>query len=294
MLPGKEVHMSLVKVMLIGDVVGDPGIAVLESDLRSLIAEFGASFVIVNGENAASGFGLTPATLERILVAGADVVTSGNHVWEKRDLWPFLDSEARLLRPANYPEDAPGHGSGVFVKDGIAWAIINLQGREEMSPIDCPFHMGERLLDELDGKSVITLIDFHAETTREKESLAFHLDGRVGAIVGTHTHVRTADARLLPKGTAYITDLGMTGVVDGIIGMDATICLNRCKTLIPFRMECAAGAVAISGALIGFDTETRKAVSIEGFGRKVALVQGGTASGVVVDGTGPGNEKAVG
>ncbi len=270
--------MSLVKAMLIGDVVGDPGIAALESDLRSLVAESGASFVIVNGENAAGGFGLTPPTLERILAAGADVVTSGNHVWEKRDLWPFLDAETRLLRPANYPDSAPGHGSGVFEKDGVSWAIINLQGREEMSPIDCPFRMGERLLEGFVGQPVITLIDFHAETTREKEALAFHLDGRVGAIVGTHTHVRTADARLLPKGTAYITDLGMTGVTDGIIGMDASICLNRCKTLIPFRMECAAGTVAISGAIVGFDTETRKAVSIEGFGRKVAVPQGAASS----------------
>jgi len=280
MLTVKEVHMSLVRAMLIGDVVGDPGIAALESDLRSLILEFSASFVLVNGENAAGGFGLTPVTLERILAAGADVVTSGNHVWEKRDLWPVLDSEPRLLRPANYPEGAPGHGSGVFEKDGISWAIINLQGREELSPIDCPFRIGERLLDGLEGKPVITLIDFHAETTREKESLAFHLDGRVGAIVGTHTHVRTADSRLLPKGTAYITDLGMTGVTDGIIGMDTTICLNRCKTLIPFRMECATGVVSISGALVVFDTDTRKAVSIEGFGRKLSIVPGAGSDGI--------------
>lgn len=261
--------MSVVKALMIGDVVGDPGLLALESALRPLADEVGASFVVVNGENAAAGFGLTEETLSRILAAGADVVTTGNHVWEKRDVWPVLDSEPRVLRPANYPSGASGRGFGAFEKDGVLWGVVNVQGRQEMSPIDCPFRCAESIVKELAQLGALSLVDFHAETTREKESFGFHMDGLAGAVVGTHTHVRTADARLLPKGTAYISDLGMTGVVDGIIGMNAKICLDRSRTHIPFRMECAEGAAAMSGAVISFDTETRKAVSIEGFTRRV-------------------------
>lgn len=263
--------MDVVKALMIGDVVGEPGLKALETALRPLAAEYGASFVVVNGENAAAGFGLTADTLARILGAGADVVTSGNHVWEKRDVWPTLDAEARVLRPANYPPGVCGHGSGLYEKDGVAWGVINVQGRQEMSSIDCPFRCAEALAADLSGRGAIVLVDFHAETTREKEAFGFHLDGKVGAVAGTHTHVRTADARLLPKGTAYISDLGMSGVLDSIIGMDPKICLDRCRTSIPFRMECAAGAAFLSGAVVAFDAETRKAVSIEGFTRKADI-----------------------
>ena len=254
---------------MIGDVVGEPGLKALEIALRPLAEEVGASFVVVNGENAASGFGLTAETLARILAAGADVVTTGNHVWEKREVWPTLDAEPRVLRPANYPAGVSGRGSGVFEKAGALWGVVNVQGRQEMSQVDCPFRCAESLIKDFSQRGILTLIDFHAETTREKEAFGFHLDGLAGAVVGTHTHVRTADARILPKGTAYISDLGMTGVVDGIIGMEANICINRSRTHIPYRMECAVGPAALSGAVIVFDPETRKAVSIEGFTRKV-------------------------
>lgn len=263
--------MSELRALMIGDVVGDPGIAVLEAALKPLAAEAGAHFVVVNGENAAAGFGLTAETLARILAAGADVVTSGNHVWEKREFWPTLDAESRVLRPANYPDGASGRGLGVYEKDGVSWAVVNVQGRQGMTPIDCPFRRASALAAEAAALGSVVLVDFHAETTREKEAFGFHMDGTVAAVVGTHTHVRTADARLLPKGTAYISDLGMTGAADGIIGMDAAICLRRCATSIPIRMECAAGRAALSGALIAIDGETRKARSIEGFTRSVAL-----------------------
>jgi metallophosphoesterase (TIGR00282 family) len=273
--------MAVVKALLIGDVVGDLGLTALEKGLAPLVVEHGADFVVVNGENAAGGFGLTTDTLARILAAGADIVTSGNHVWEKRDFWPTLEAEARVVRPANYPEGAPGRGFVRQEKDGIRWAVVNLQGREEMTPIDCPFSAADKILAELGVSSgeksngpaastmPIVLVDFHAESTQEKEALAFHLDGRAAAIVGTHTHVQSADARLLPAGTAYITDLGMTGATDGVIGMDAAICLERSRTQVPHRMECATGRAAIRGVAIEFDGASGRAVSIAEFSRLI-------------------------
>lgn len=254
---------------MIGDVVGDAGIAALEAGLRPLAEEFGADFVVVNGENAAAGFGLTAETLARILAAGADVVTTGNHVWEKRDVWPTLDAEPRVLRPLNYPSGVCGHGFLSAEKAGVRWLVANAQGRERMTAIDCPFLAVERLLTSPEHAGSISLVDFHAEDTGEKEAFGLYLDGKAGAVVGTHTHVRTADERILPKGSAYMTDLGMTGVADGIIGMDAKICLERCRTQVPYRMECAKGTATISGAFISFDSQTRRAVSIRGIGRSL-------------------------
>jgi metallophosphoesterase (TIGR00282 family) len=250
------------KAIMIGDVVGEPGIAALEAGLGALKAEYGADLVVVNGENAAGGFGLTKETLERILAAGADVVTSGNHVWEKRDLWPILDSEERLIRPANYPSGAAGRGSAILEKDGVLWCVANLQGREDMTPIDCPFQAMDALLKADHSPLPLILVDFHAESNQEKEALGLYADGRIAALAGTHTHVQTADDRLLPGGTAYITDLGMTGVRDSIIGMDGAICLERNKTQIPHRMECAVGPASIRGVCIEVDTETRLACGI--------------------------------
>ena len=289
---------------MIGDVVGDPGMEVLEERLPLLKKENSADFVIVNGENAAGGFGLTETLLERILAAGADVVTSGNHIWEKRDFWPVLEREKRVLRPLNYPEitnctDDQAHGQKAVVQrtaghgwvkieklsgqETIEWFVVNLQGREFMNPIDCPFkafdaieeriknrdfsgpvHCDETPGAEPESKPVI-LVDFHAESTREKEALAYYLDGRVSAIAGTHTHVQTADERILPNSSAYITDLGMTGMPDGIIGMDVKVCLDRARNQVLYRMEAAAsgGKPAIQGVILEFDGETKKAVSIK-------------------------------
>jgi len=266
---------------MIGDVVGDPGMEVLERRLPALIKENSADFVVVNGENAAGGFGLTADLFERIISAGADIVTSGNHIWEKRDFWPTLDSEERVLRPMNYPEGSPGQktagkGWARLEKPSpwgpVAWLTVNLQGRDFMKAIDCPFKAFDNLealeatADATGAEKSIILVDFHAESTREKEALAYYLDGRASLIAGTHTHVQTADERLLPKGSAYITDLGMTGTLDGIIGMDTRICLDRARNQVLYRMEVAGasseGKTAVQGIVAEIDAESRKAVSI--------------------------------
>jgi metallophosphoesterase (TIGR00282 family) len=252
---------------MIGDVVGNPGLDVLEKLLPSLIREERADFVVVNGENAADGFGISEANLGRILAAGADVVSSGNHVWEKRDFWPILDTEERILRPMNYPAGAPGRGWTLIQKNGVPWLVINLQGRELMTPIDCPFHSFDSVLASLpDETSAIVLVDFHAESTREKEALGFYLDGRAGVVAGTHTHVQTADEKVLPGGTGYITDLGMTGVSGGVIGMDAKICLDRARTQVLFRMACAEPSAdqvpELRGVIAEIDRDTGKALSM--------------------------------
>jgi calcineurin-like phosphoesterase len=276
---------------MIGDVVGDPGLDALERRLPSLIKENSANFVMINGENAAGGFGLTAAILEKIFNIGVDVVSSGNHIWEKREFWSVLNTEKRVLRPMNYPTGCPGNGWIKLEKSPgpVSWIAVNLQGREFMTPIDCPFkniddfvagqgdsvsetHLiltSDGLLPEyLQEKSVI-LVDFHAESSREKEALAYYLDGRVTVITGTHTHVQTADERILPKGTAYITDLGMTGALDGIIGMDTKICLDRARNQVLYRMEVAApdmeSKTTVQGIIVEINAETCKAVSIKRF-----------------------------
>jgi metallophosphoesterase (TIGR00282 family) len=243
-------------------VVGEPGLSVLESLLPPLIQREGADFVVVNGENAAAGFGITEADMHRILNAGADVITTGNHVWEKREFWPVLDTEQRILRPMNYPGSAPGRGYLLVKKKDVSYLVINLQGRDLMTPIDCPF----RAFDSIKETGTVTLVDFHGESTREKETLGYYLDGRVSVVAGTHTHVQTADERTLPGGAAYITDIGMTGVAGGVIGMDTGICLDRARTQVLYRMTCAepsgGHAPEVQGILAEIDGETGKALSI--------------------------------
>lgn len=271
---------------MIGDVVGEIGLEALEAKLPAIIKEHRVDFAVVNGENVADGFGMTETAFRRILAAGADVVTSGNHVWEKRDFLLVLDNEERVLRPANYPADSPGLGCARIVKNGIIWITINLQGREFMSAIDCPFRCFDSLLNSMTGTASEThslmtdsaisfpliLVDFHAESTREKEALGHYLDGRASLIVGTHTHVQTADQRILPKGAAYITDLGMTGITDSVIGMDPKICLDRVRKQVLYRMEIAGKSGAensgtetadVQGVIAEIDADTGKAISIK-------------------------------
>jgi len=279
--------MNIATAAMIGDVVGSQGLEVLEARLPELIKEHNIDFVTVNGENAAEGFGMTVNDFKRIIAAGADVVTSGNHIWEKREFWPILEGEKKMLRPANYPSDvnnaasAPGLGIVRIEKNGIDWAVINLQGREFMSAIDCPFQCLDHLLKTLIGRAVdnysllldsgipmsgvfpVILVDFHAESSREKETLAYYADGRVSLIAGTHTHVQTADERILPNGSAYITDLGMTGVNDSVIGMDPRICQERFCRQVQYQMKIAAGETAqIHGVIVEIEVNTGKAVSI--------------------------------
>lgn len=253
---------------MIGDVVGEPGLQALEEGLPKIIAENSVDIAIVNGENAAAGFGLDDAAFARILAAGADVVTSGNHVWEQRDFWQTLETDARVLRPANYPPPAAGRGWLRIEKAGAAWVVINAQGRELMTPIDCPFRGFDQIIAAAcpaDAPSAIVLVDFHAESTREKESFAYHADGRAAVVAGTHTHVQTADERVLPNGAAYITDLGMTGVLGAVLGMDAQICMDRARRQVLYRMEPAAqgsDAPKIQGIIAEIDADSGKALSI--------------------------------
>jgi metallophosphoesterase (TIGR00282 family) len=214
---------------------------------------------------------MTAAAAERIFASGADIITSGNHIWEKRDFLKIMEADTRILRPANYPVGLPGRGVAEIEKDGVRYVIVNLQGRENMSATDCPFRAFDKIYTKASGEAAsapVILVDFHAESTREKEALAFYLDGRAVCVAGTHTHIQTADERLLPAGTAYITDLGMTGAEDSVIGMDKTICLNRVRTQIQFKMECAKGPAFVQGIALQIDNTSGKALSIERWTRR--------------------------
>jgi len=274
---------------MVGDIVGTQGLEILEVKLPALIKDYNIDFVTVNGENAAEGFGMTMTDFKRIIAAGADIVTSGNHVWEKREFWTVLETEKQMLRPANYPAGThtvpfiSGTGFSNTAKNGVNWIVINLQGREFMSAIDCPFHCADRLIEVFSGSIKdlhpllmesgsavhmsfpIILIDFHAESSREKEALAHYVDGRVSLIAGTHTHVQTADEKILPKGSAYITDLGMTGNIDSVIGMDPAICIERSRKQVLYHMETADSPQTgkMQGVIAEIDAETGKAVSIQ-------------------------------
>ena len=264
--------MKIVKAAMIGDIVGTPGLQILETQLPVLIKEHQIDFVAVNGENAADGFGMTEIEFKRITEAGADAVTSGNHIWEKRGFWPVLEKEKNMLRPANYPFNAeyntPGSGFFCAEKNGISWFVINLQGRDLLSNIDCPFHCFDSCFTQAQNLAKtrpLVIVDFHAESSREKESLAYYADGRACVIAGTHTHVQTADERILPNGSAYITDLGMTGITDSVIGMDQKICHERFFRQIQFQMKpsSASGGRHMHGIIAEIDADTGKAVSVK-------------------------------
>ncbi|MDR2343361.1 MAG: YmdB family metallophosphoesterase [Spirochaetaceae bacterium] len=264
-------HDEGITILMLGDVVGSAGLAALERVLPGLIDRYGADLVTANGENAAI-FGITEQDARRMLAAGVDVITGGNHTWEKREFWSFMDGEQRVLRPANYPSPASGRGFVLIEKGGCRFLVINLQGREYMTPVDCPFRTLDKvLLDvrteaERDGEAppCLVLLDFHAESTREKEALGFYVDGRVSVFAGTHTHVQTADEKILPERTAYISDLGMTGVLDSIIGMDKAICMERARKQIAYPLRGAEGLANVQGICVRL-TKSGKALSIKRF-----------------------------
>lgn len=257
--------MSEVRALMLGDVIGEPGMKALFAGLGELVRRLRVDFVVVNGENSAAGFGITKEESDKLLASGVQVITSGNHVWEKKGAAELLDSEARLLRPSNYPEGAPGHGFCIMEASGRTWAVLNLQGREGLYAIDCPFRKADADLAKIaaEAPGAIVLVDFHAESNEEKEALGFYLDGRVSAFAGTHTHVQTADERILPKGTGYISDLGMTGPDDSVIGVKAEICLRRSITQMPIKMETAEGRSSIHGALFTIEAETGRCLKVE-------------------------------
>jgi metallophosphoesterase (TIGR00282 family) len=259
---------------MIGDIIGKPGRQAVEQILSALRDERQIDFVTANGENLAGGMGLTISIAETILAAGVDVITSGNHIWDKRDIYPFLESSERVLRPLNYgTHDVPGRGWGLFqALDGTDVAVINLQGRTYMQPIENPFSDADRLLDESsEPLPPVRLVDFHCEITSEKNALGLYLDGRVSAVVGTHTHVVTGDERILPGGTAYLTDLGMTGPVWSVIGFDPKTVLPRFLNALPTRFEVGDGPVVFNATQIDIDPATGRAVAIERIQRLVEV-----------------------
>lgn len=252
------------RVLFVADVIGSPGRKAAKGLLRLVRQELSADAVVLNGENAAGGFGILPEHVHEFLELGVDVVTTGNHVWDKKDLAPLLESEPRLLRPANYPPGNPGRGGTVVSVGGVRLAVLNLQGRIFMPPIDDPFRTADSLLEQLGPDADLFVVDFHAEATSEKQAFARYLDGRVGAVIGTHTHVQTADERILPKGTAAITDIGMTGGLDGVIGMKAEISVQRQILMARGeRLQPADDGIHLQGALVDLDAATGLATSIE-------------------------------
>lgn len=250
------------RVLMVGDVVGKAGRHLVQDLVPQLRAEHSIDFVIVNGENSAGGIGITPDIATALLHNGADVVTLGNHAWGKREIYPILDSEPRLLRPANYPPGVPGQGFRVYSCPAGRVGVISLQGRTFMDPVDDPFRAVDAILETFLNKTLVICIDFHAEATSEKQAFGLYVDGRVSVVVGTHTHVQTADERILPGGTAYLTDVGMTGPIDSVIGMRPDIVLPRFLTLLPARFEVAEGDAQLSGVLIDIDPATGKATRI--------------------------------
>ncbi len=253
------------RVLLLGDLVGVPGQTMVQKHLDNLKKDYNADAVIVNGENSAHGHGITSKIMRSLLHNGVDIVTSGNHIWRNKEIYPYLDQHTNLLRPANFPAECPGTGVTTFSCKGVTIGILNLQGRVFMRElVSCPFREADSILTYLKSKTPIILVDFHAETTAEKIGMGFYLDGRVSGVVGTHTHVQTADERILPEGTAFITDLGMAGSLSSMIGMKKGPILKNMLTQMPHRFEVEMqGPYVLSGVCIEIDKATGVALKIE-------------------------------
>ena len=250
-------------ILFIGDIVGRPGRDLVQRGLRALLDHYDVDMTIANAENAAAGFGLTRDIGETLLDCGVDVMTSGNHIWDKKEVLEYIAVEPRLLRPANYPAGVPGRGSCVAqTRDGRSVGVINVMGRVFMAPLDDPFAVALREIDAVRHRARIIVVDVHAEATSEKIAMGWHLDGRVTAVIGTHTHVQTADERVLPGGTAYLTDAGMTGPHDSIIGMEKEPSLARFLNGMPTKFEPASGNPRLNGAIIEADDKTGRATRI--------------------------------
>jgi len=253
-----------VKLLFIGDIIGKPGRQAVSRELHRLIDRHMVDMVIANGENAAGGFGITEETANDLFKCGIEVLTSGNHIWDKKDSLAFINREERLLRPANYPEGTPGRGSGIFsTAGGIKVAILNLEGRVFMNNLECPFRTADREIARLQAETPIILIDFHAEATSEKTSMGWYLDGRVSALIGTHTHIQTADERILPGGTAYLTDAGMTGSIDSVIGIRKEEAIYKFLSQLPAKFEVAKNNLRLNGVVVTVDETGGRALEVE-------------------------------
>ena len=252
------------RLLFIGDVFGKPGRRLIQQKLHGLIQQLRIDFCVANAENAAAGFGITPEIADELFQCEIDLLTSGNHIWDKRTIVPYLNEQPRLLRPHNYPTSAPG--TGIYIGNtrcGVRVGVLNIQGRVFMPTLDCPFAIGDAAVERIRKETPVIVVDFHAEATSEKQAFAWYFDGRVSAVVGTHTHVQTADERLLPRGTAYITDLGMTGPYDSVIGSIPDLALERFIRQMPVRLEPASANPRLCGAVIEIDPQTGRALSIE-------------------------------
>ena len=252
-------------ILVIGDIIGEPGRKAVMALLPDLLREFNIQLVIGNGENCAGGLGITLSTAKDLFDSGIDVITTGNHVWSKKEIIPYLDDNLAILRPLNYPPTTPGHG--YLFKDGVL--VVNLIGRTFIGNFDCPFRAMDDLLARMERNPKSIIVDFHAEATSEKMAMGRYLDGRVSAVLGTHTHVGTIDTQILPGGTAYVTDIGMCGPVNSVIGDDVDSVIKRFLTQMPFRLSVGKGMVAFDAILIELNEETGKAVDIKRIQRKV-------------------------
>jgi metallophosphoesterase (TIGR00282 family) len=253
-----------VKILFVGDIVGKPGRQALSRELHRLVDRHVIDIVIANGENAAGGFGLTVEVAKELFGHGIHLLTGGNHIWDKKEQVSFILSDPRIIRPANYPDGAPGVGSAILTTPGgIKVAVLNLEGRIFMKNLECPFLVANREIGRLKQETPIIFVDFHAEATSEKSALGWYLDGRITALVGTHTHVQTADERILPQGTAFLTDAGMTGSFDSVIGMGKEETIHRFLTQLPSKFEVGKKDIRLNAVVIGVDEVSGKALSIE-------------------------------
>ena len=240
----------MLKILFIGDIVGRPGRKILKNCLKEIINEEGVDLTIANGENAAGGFGITYDVAQEIFGAGVDLITMGNHTWDNRDIYHVLEEEPRIVRPANYPEDTPGQGYYIIeTAKGVSVGVVNLLGQVYLEALRCPFRVADECLAKIKKRTNVVIVDFHAETTSEKVALGWYLDGRATAVFGTHTHIPTADERILPKGTAYMTDVGMTGPLNSVLGIDPEIVITKFLTKLPARFEVARGPVKLDGVI---------------------------------------------
>jgi len=251
------------KLLFIGDIVGSPGREIVKDYLPRLKRKYQPTFIVANGENAANGKGITEKIVKELFEAGVHAITLGNHTWDNKEIFEFIDREERMIRPANFPAGTPGKGITYIKQPEGELAVINLQGRTFLPPLDCPFEKADQLVEQARKRTKHIFVDFHAEVTSEKQALSWYLDGRISGLVGTHTHVQTGDERILPQGTAYLTDAGMCGPSDGILGMDREVVIKKFRTQLPVRFEVASGPTQLNGVVITLDKASGKATKIE-------------------------------
>ncbi|MPW25810.1 TIGR00282 family metallophosphoesterase [Alkalibaculum sp. M08DMB] len=253
------------KILIIGDVVGRAGRNIIQQELTNLKSKYQVDITIANCENASGGNGLTEKNAKEFFENGVDIITMGNHVWDKKDIVNYIDDYTNLIRPANYPDPCPGKGYTIFEKNGIKIGVINISGIVYLNNLICPFTTIDAILEEISSKCKIIILDFHGEATSEKIAMGYYSDGRVSLVYGTHTHVQTADKRILPQGTGYITDVGMTGPFDGVLGVDKDIIIQHLKSRRPVKFEIATGIMQINGLYVEINEKTGKCEAIDNF-----------------------------